>query len=256
LIGPLTLHWPQVGELRLVSQLESRALVVGASSTPGRSCDTPVQPVSRSMPGRAASAIATGIGFGNVQGAPQVQSGWQSVLHIASSLPSHCSGGVTVLLPQFDGVDVGAGVVVGVGVGGFEPPVHCGGYGPSAGAPAALTQSALNSVTQSTQATMSFNEPTAPPHAGVLPGGSTLGQFATKPICAVVRSSGPPQALSGPPQALQIFSTFLASALAMLLDAIASGHDPEPFASAASVHLPSAFRAASKNLTLSLPMAR
>src|ERR1041385_5981278 len=108
-------------------------------------------------------------------------------------------------------------------------------------------QSALNSVTQSTQSTMSWSELTAWPHAGSLPGGSTFGQVAANPIWATVKSSGPPHVLSAPPHAAQILATFLASAFVIAALAVPSGQDPEPFARTPSAHLPSAFRLASKN---------
>src|SRR5687768_14553658 len=103
---------------------------------------------------------------------------------------------------------------------------------------------------------MSESVLTDPPHAGALPGGSTAGQLDVNPICATVRSSGPPQSLSGPPHLLQIFWTFFASAFAMRSDAVASGHVPLPFVSTVLTHLPSAFRLASKNFAVSLPIAR
>src|SRR3989442_4918034 len=91
------------------------------------------------------------------------------------------------------------------------------------------------------------------------PGTVTLGQLAAKPICAGVRSSPPPQALSAPPHALQMAATFFCSAAAIAAAALPSpglGHGFEclPF-SRASQHFWSAFDFAAKNLAALLPIA-
>src|SRR5207253_7791937 len=97
---------------RLVSQFESRAALSGAASSVTTSCAWPVQPVSRSGPGRPKKLTTSGSGFGSTHGPPGVVVG--------------CGE------PPPPGVEVGPPPGVCVGVGPPPPPV-CVGVG--AGAP-------------------------------------------------------------------------------------------------------------------------
>jgi len=122
----------------------------------------------------------------------------------------------------------------------------------------AVMQTTLNSVTQSTQSTMSCASRMAPSHDDA-PGGVTSGQLATKPICAGVASPLPLQSLSAPPHALQMLEIFLVSALPMSSEALPSPGDGQAFECLpfmrASQHFCSAFDFDARNFTVDLPIA-
>jgi hypothetical protein len=137
--------------------------------------------------------------------------------------------------------------------------LHCAGSGlTNCGTATAVMQSTLNSVTQSTQSTMSCASRMAPSHDDA-PGGVTSGQLATKPICAGVASPLPLQSLSAPPHALQMLEIFFVSALPMRSCALPSPGTGQGFECLffrrASQHFCSAFDFAARNFTVDLPIA-
>lgn len=137
--------------------------------------------------------------------------------------------------------------------------LHSAGSGlTNCGTATAVMQSTLNSVTQSTQSTMSCASKMAPSHDDA-PGGVTSGQPGTKPICAGVASPVPLQSLSAPPHALQMLEIFLVSALPMSSDALPSPGDGQAFECLpfmrASQHLCSALDFDARNFTVDLPIA-
>jgi len=137
--------------------------------------------------------------------------------------------------------------------------LHSAGSGlTNCGTASALMQSTLNSVTQSTQSTMSCASRMAPMHDDA-PGGVTSGQLVTKPTCAGVASPLPLQSLSAPPHALQMLEIFFVSALPMRSCALPSpgagqGFPCLPFMRA-SQHFCSAFDFDARNFTVDLPIA-
>src|SRR6185369_13226583 len=127
------------------------------------SCDWPVQPVSRS------AALPSASNESDVGHEPPPGVG------VAVGPPPP---GVDVAVgPPPPGVDVAVGPPPGVGVAvavGGGLPLHSGGYGFSPRAASGSRQSALNSVTQSTQSTMFWSVLIAPPHEAP-PGIVTFG---------------------------------------------------------------------------------
>ena len=137
--------------------------------------------------------------------------------------------------------------------------LHSAGSGlTNCGTATAVMQSTLNSVTQSTQSTMSCASKMAPSHDDA-PGGVTSGQPGTKPICAGVASPVPLQSLSAPPHALQMLEIFFVSALPMRSCALPSPGTGQGFECLffrrASQHFCSAFDFAARNFTVDLPIA-
>jgi hypothetical protein len=121
-------------------------------------------------------------------------------------------------------------------------------------------QSTLNSVTQSTQSTMSCTSTIAPLQLLGAPGIVTPGHVAGNPMSDGDRSSAPPHARSSPPHVLQMLATFFASALSIASRALLSPGSGQGFVclflSRASQHFCSALDFARRNLVVSLPMAR
>src|SRR6185369_8128399 len=241
-MGPLRLHVPQVGAglpHPLTVSVSTPLLMTLLS------CDWPVQPVSRSAALPSASNESD-VGHEPPPGVGVVVGPPPPGVDVAVGPP-----------PPGVGVPVGAtGVEVFVAVGGGLP-LHSLGYGFSPRAPSGSRQSALNSVTQSTQSTMSCAVLIESPHDAP-PGIVTFGQLLANPICAGVRSSPPPQSLSAPPHALQIAARFFDSAFAIAGAAFTpSGHGPEtvPFRMPSS-HFWSAFDLDAKNLAVDLPIER
>src|SRR6185369_2234178 len=124
-----------------------RTAAVAPSSTPGRSCDWPVQPVSRSTPGFATYASAAGIGLGSTQLPPEVgvavgvEPFGVDVFVAVAVAPFGVEVRVGVAVRSTDGVTVG--VAVATGPPGVAVAVRVGVTVGAAGFRSAGTQSSI-----------------------------------------------------------------------------------------------------------------
>ncbi len=221
------------------------------------------------------SGVAVSVGVGVAVGVA-VSSGVSVAVAVAVTVTVGVGVGVLVgPVGSAEGVDVGVGVVVesgvgvtvlvgvgvlvavGVTVGVGSMTLHSAGYGPTAGAPAALTHSTLKSVTQARHDNTSGSVEMGAAQLGASLGGSTAGHSSAKPKTDGCKSSGVPHCLSGPPQIEQMRASRLRAARAIFEAPRASGHGPLNLpAITASSHLPITFSFASKYFVDSLPSAR